>query len=604
MSEGISDLVVPTENNPCTKKKRCRLSLAEKIEASRRLSCGNTVACVAKEFGVSVRTVKRIKRDAHHFASINVSDQISLHSKTIRAPNFPFLEAKLFDFVTFARAAKLPVTSSVLHTKAILIRDELLKVPTISVENSSALRSFSASVGWVVNFVKRNALRLVPLHEPPVNIDVAAVAAGISALRQRLASYSLECIYSVDETGLFYKLLPSKMYTTMDEGRKSVRRTKNMSAKDRVTAYVCTNADGSDKLPMAVIGTAKTPRCFKNMPPPIPYFSQKGAWSDTATFRKWYYDVFLPHIREKTCEGVILLIDNCGPQGTDLVDKTGQVNIISLPANCKAVHQPMDAGVITAFKVRYRCELLRRIIENVEHREELQKAALHFKCGTKGIGEGHDPHLLDVAEIVEEVWDSISKRMIARCWLKADILPLPMVDALTGEHGKTRKLNAFPKDVNVSKICAMVSKLSLNDSVTGVVSGDEQITEKDVRLWLNVEESPAVAESVVKDLMDDLELNWYEGSVHSTYNEDEVEDGVCDYNECMIMPAPAVIAEKFKDLEKLAFGMGLEDGISHLRKAKKAFQLAYSEQQSGVIRASVLEDALAIAAMMEPPPQL
>ncbi len=30
-----------------------------------------------------------------------------------------------------------------------------------------------------------------------------------------------------------------------------------MSAKDRITAYVCTNADGSEKLPLVNIGTAK-----------------------------------------------------------------------------------------------------------------------------------------------------------------------------------------------------------------------------------------------------------------------------------------------------------------------------------------------------------
>ncbi len=59
-----------------------------------------------------------------------------------------------------------------------------------------------------------------------------------------------------------------------------------MSAKDRTTAYVCSNADGSEKLPLAIIGTAKNPRCFRLGSPPVPYFSNKTAGSTSLTFSK------------------------------------------------------------------------------------------------------------------------------------------------------------------------------------------------------------------------------------------------------------------------------------------------------------------------------
>ena len=38
-------------------------------------------------------------------------------------------------------------------------------------------------------------------------------------------------------------------------------------SKDRLTAMVCANMPGSDKLPVLVIGGSKNPRCFKNINP-------------------------------------------------------------------------------------------------------------------------------------------------------------------------------------------------------------------------------------------------------------------------------------------------------------------------------------------------
>ncbi len=85
-----------------------------------------------------------------------------------------------------------------------------------------------------------------------------------------------------------------------------------MSANDRISAYVCTNADGSEKLPLAIIGTAKIPRCFRLGRPPVPYFSNKTAWSTSQTFQKWFNYVFLPQIRSRTSKKVAFLVDNAG----------------------------------------------------------------------------------------------------------------------------------------------------------------------------------------------------------------------------------------------------------------------------------------------------
>ncbi len=51
----------------------------------------------------------------------------------------------------------------------------------------------------------------------------------------------------MDETGLFFKLLPNRSYVKEDKV-KSARGTKLMKAKDRVTLYVTANASVTDKV--------------------------------------------------------------------------------------------------------------------------------------------------------------------------------------------------------------------------------------------------------------------------------------------------------------------------------------------------------------------
>ena len=78
--------------------------------------------------------------------------------------------------------------------------------------------------------------------------------------------------------------------------------------------------------------------------------------------------------------------------------------------------------------------------QNLPYREELRRTASKMKAGTKGLDEGFDPHMLDVSDILCTAWSKITVKTIARCWIKADILPREMHLLLRDEHGKV--LNA------------------------------------------------------------------------------------------------------------------------------------------------------------------
>ena len=59
-----------------------------------------------------------------------------------------------------------------------------------------------------------------------------------------LEGYKLEIIFNMDETGLFLRAMPVRTYLATVENRKTVRGTKALKAKDRVTLIICVNASG------------------------------------------------------------------------------------------------------------------------------------------------------------------------------------------------------------------------------------------------------------------------------------------------------------------------------------------------------------------------
>ena len=136
-----------------------------------------------------------------------------------------------------------------------------------------------------------------------------------------------------------FRLLPNATYTAPNEVRKRTRGTKAQKAKDRVTLITCTNATGTHKIPLVMIGKAENPRCFRAKPCPLPYKAQKNAWNDYRLTKWWFHDVFLPEVKKRTSSKVALIADNFGSHdANDPLLQDPQVEWILLPPNCASVH--------------------------------------------------------------------------------------------------------------------------------------------------------------------------------------------------------------------------------------------------------------------------
>jgi hypothetical protein len=71
--------------------------------------------------------------------------------------------------------------------------------------------------------------------------------------------YEPHDVYSADETGLFFNVLPDR---TLAYNGETCHGGKH--SKDRLTVLLCVNSDGSGKRVPIVIGKSSKPRCFKD----------------------------------------------------------------------------------------------------------------------------------------------------------------------------------------------------------------------------------------------------------------------------------------------------------------------------------------------------
>jgi len=237
------------------------------------------------------------------------------------------------------------------------------------------------------------------------SVEGEAVEDWVSRLPTILEGFSPDDVFNMDETGMFYKLLPDRTLCFRDEKCHGGKR-----AKDCLTAAVCCNMTGTEKFPLFVIGKSQNPRCFKNVKSlPVTYKANKRVWMTGELFEEWVVAFDRKMKRQK--RKVLLFVDNC-PAHTD-VDNLSATKLVFLPPNTTSVLQPCDQGIIYAFKQQYR----KRLVHHVLH-------CMEQKCDV----------IIDVKmaiDFMHAAWNAVSPSAIINCFWKAhfDVSPAPAADA-------------------------------------------------------------------------------------------------------------------------------------------------------------------------------
>ena len=359
------------------RKKMTRLTINQKLEVLDYIKCGSSTREACKQFGCSRQSISKWNKEVDNL--IKSAQFNGKATRVVKDDGLMRIKIGILAFYDLNKSmpkdAQINITGDIISARAKTIRNRLLErhqeSPFLTDDEVKKMQKCQFSQSWGIKMAQKNGRRSKKLHGEAGSVDVVKATPHIDKICTLIAEYDLDHVYNMDETGLFFKCLPNRSYLRKEDF-KDARGSKLMKAKDRVTIYVCTNADGTDKVPLSMIGKPKQPRCFVNRTLEMKYYSQRSAWSDTVTFKKWW-KFFRRHIRTRTGKKVLLILDNCGLHGEELIDPTGQVTVIFLPPNCTSMFQPMDSGVIAMLKKNYRTRLLMILLENYDDRETLSK---------------------------------------------------------------------------------------------------------------------------------------------------------------------------------------------------------------------------------------
>lgn len=94
-----------------------------------------------------------------------------------------------------------------------------------------------------------------------VDVDETVVEDRKKRLDDLSQGYKPGDIFNCDETGLFYRALPTRSLVACGDSCKGGKHSK-----ERITIHLCVSATGEKLMPL-VIGKSANPRCFRSCNP-------------------------------------------------------------------------------------------------------------------------------------------------------------------------------------------------------------------------------------------------------------------------------------------------------------------------------------------------
>lgn len=438
--------------NKVVKRKRKVVTIAQKLEAIKRLDQGNLLKNVASDYGVGVSTVAewRQKRNKlEQWSSVLASPNVK--RKSMKSGEYNKIDEALYLWFTQQRDKGTPLSGPILQEKAISISEDL---PV-----REAPDTFTASDGWLGRWKKRHGIRNLKICGEKLSADMSAVDDFKEDFKRIVEEngYVEDQIYNCDETGLNYKMLPNSTLASKNEAAAPGYK----KSKERVTILACANYSGRHKLPLMMIGKSVKPRAFKHVAPnalPVYYKNQKSAWMDAALFKNWFFEQFVPKTekflkKNRLPRKALLLLDNA-PSHPDVNElKSGDIKVMYLPPNVTAILQPMDQGVLENLKRNYRRSLLQELLQPINENNSL------VSCLKK-------INLKDVAYWTTNAWNSVKSITIHKSWSKI--------------MGQDENENETPVE-------DQPAEESLHELIKKI-EGCDSVTEEEVERWVTSDE--------------------------------------------------------------------------------------------------------------------
>ena len=257
------------------------------------------------------------------------------------------LNEAVFEWFRMARSKCFPISGPILQEQA------------LKIAKNFKLDGFAASNGWLRCFRQRYNISFKTTCGESKSVDENSVALWKTKLRDLCDGYEASNIANCDETALFYKVLPNKTLHLKNE-----RCSGGKLSKDRLTVMLTVFANGSKLDKPIIIGKSLNPRCFKGLYKKklrCDYYANNKAWMTSKIFKEYLTKMNLEMVSQG--RHILLFLDNAS---SHLPLELSNIKLVFIPPNTTSLLQPLDAGIIQAFKLNYRKLVLENLLVNME----------------------------------------------------------------------------------------------------------------------------------------------------------------------------------------------------------------------------------------------
>ncbi|XP_007954366.1 tigger transposable element-derived protein 4 [Orycteropus afer afer] len=353
----MAEAPVDASTSAVTTKKKKSLSIEEKIDIINAVESGKKKAEIAAEYGIKKNSLSSIMKNKDKVLEAFESLRFDPKRKRLRTAFYTDLEEALMRWYRIAQCLNVPVNGPMLRLKANDFAQKL------------GHSDFKCSNGWLDRFKARYGLvfRAQAAESTATSVDPATVWCQ-NILPYYLNDYHPKNIFNIKETGLLYRMLPTNTFAFKGE-TCSVGKL----CKDRITLVVGTNMDGSEKLPLLIIGKNRNPHCFKGIKSlPVYYEANRMAWMTAEVFEQWMRK--LDEKFQAQQRRVVIFVDSF-PAHPE-VKNLKSIELAFFPSCLSSKFTAMKQGVIKSLKIKYRHCLIKKFLSSVESSKEFMFSLL------------------------------------------------------------------------------------------------------------------------------------------------------------------------------------------------------------------------------------
>ncbi|XP_008554234.1 jerky protein homolog-like [Microplitis demolitor] len=377
------------------RKKSVSIDLNIKLKALNEIKNGMSKSAIAKDLGVHKATISSwIKNEKliNEWQDKNNGD-VPKGVKRMKKPDYELVDQAVWIWFQERRRAGCPITGVLTKAQALLYA-KMLDDKT----------EFTASQGWLDKWKKRHGVRKIVVSGEKLSANHQAADDYQQSFSEMIAKEELTAdqIFNCDESGLIFRNIPRVTLSAKNESAAGFK-----VQKERVTIMACSNASGTLKFPIVLIGKSMKPSAIQKLSHiPVSYKSQKSAWMTGPLFEKWFYDEFVPRVTEfLQSKGLpikaVLFVDICGSHPQNL--KKGGIRVEFLPPYTTSLIQPMDQGCLQSLKMNYRVHLMSFLLSKLDDGLSVIEALKQIT-------------MKEVIFWVSDAWNAVSQTTIIKSW--------------------------------------------------------------------------------------------------------------------------------------------------------------------------------------------